>query len=292
MFAYFPAGTPSATKSGLKNIEEIQVGDEVWAYDETNGEVGLKPVINTFNRTTDLLVKIEIDGEIITATPEHPFYANGDWKAAGLLETGDNILLFSGKLATVKEVKYEGAHSPVEIINNIFEELEIIEENNTKVFNFEVEGWHTYFVGWLKVLVHNTGICVKELVKRLPRTKGKWAGEAGESIWNSSKKAVKKITNGEGIPFKNGFPDFNKWAKGKMKFKNLDGTAKDFDKVYERVAKQKGLKNKTEAKKYLKDKSLTPHHHQDGKTIELIPTALHSNVPHSGGASVLRNGTI
>jgi Pretoxin HINT domain/Domain of unknown function (DUF4280) len=166
VFACFPAGTPVATKDGLKNIEEIQVGDEVWAYNETNGAVGLKPVINTFNRTTDLLVKIEIDGEIITATPEHPFYANGDWKAAGLLETGDDILLFSGKLATVKEVKYEGAHAPIEIADTIFEEQEIIDENSTKVFNFEVEGWHTYFVGWLGMLVHNAGVCIKAVVKK------------------------------------------------------------------------------------------------------------------------------
>ena len=168
VFACFPAGTPVATKDGLKNIEEIQVGDEVWAYDETNGEVGLKPVINTFNRTTDLLVKIEIDGEIITATPEHPFYANGDWKAAGLLETGDNILLFSGKLATVKEVKYEGAHAPVSVVDANFEETELIEENSIKVFNFKVEEWHTYFVGKSRTLVHNTdkgGICLKEAAK-------------------------------------------------------------------------------------------------------------------------------
>lgn len=75
-----------------------------------------------------------------------------------------------------------------------------------------------------------------------------------------------------------------------MKFKDLDGTSKDFDKVYERVAKQKGLKNKTQGKKYLKDNGLTPHHHQAGKTIELIPTALHKNIPHSGGASKLRKG--
>jgi Pretoxin HINT domain/Domain of unknown function (DUF4280) len=167
VFACFPSGTPVATKDGLKNIEEIQVGDEVWAYDETNGNVGLKPVTNTFNRTTDLLVKIELDGEIITATPEHPFYANGDWKAAGLLETGDDVLLFSGKLAIVKEVKYVGTHAPIEIADTIFEEPEIIDENNTKVFNFEVESWHTYFVGWLGVLVHNTGICVKELVTKV-----------------------------------------------------------------------------------------------------------------------------
>ena len=78
-----------------------------------------------------------------------------------------SILLFSGNLATVKEVQYKGTHAPVEIVENFFDVEGIIEENNTKVFNFEVEGWHTYFVGWLKVLVHNTGICIKKSVENL-----------------------------------------------------------------------------------------------------------------------------
>ena len=68
-------------------------------------------MINTFNRTTNLLVKIDIDGEIIISKLEYPFYANGDWKAAGLLETGDSILLFSSKLANVHTVKYKSVQS-------------------------------------------------------------------------------------------------------------------------------------------------------------------------------------
>ena len=138
------------------------------------------------------MVKIEIDGEIITATLEHPFYANGDWKAAGLLETGDNILLFSGKLAKVKEVKYEGAHAPVSVIDANFEETQLIEENSVKVFNFKVEGWHTYFVGWLRVLVHNAGICLKKLSSRLKylgRTPGK-NSKTGKEVFERMAKEV------------------------------------------------------------------------------------------------------
>jgi hypothetical protein len=77
--ACFPAGTPVATKNGSKNIEDIQVGDAVWSYNDKTGETGLKPVINTFERATDLVVNIELDGEVITTTPEHPFMptANG-----------------------------------------------------------------------------------------------------------------------------------------------------------------------------------------------------------------------
>ena len=147
--------------------------------------------------------------------------------------------------------------------------------------------WHTYFVGIWAWLAHNAQKCLSA-IKRLPKTEGKWLGEAGESIWKSSKKSVEKIAP-NGVPFKDGYPDFSKWSKGKMQIKDLDGSPKDFDKVYERIAKQKGLKNKTQANKYLEKNGLTPHHHQDGKTIELIPTELNKNIPHSGGASKLRN---
>jgi hypothetical protein len=173
VFACFPAGTPVATKEGLKNIEEIQVGDEVWAYDEKTGEIGLKPVINHFERTTSVLVKIEIEGETIRATPEHPFYANGDWKEAGLLETGDSILLFSGRLAKVKSVAYEGAHAPVEMGEDIFQDIDNGDIVPQKVFNFEVKGWHNYFVGWLKMLVHNAGpkgVCLRGAADKFRRS--------------------------------------------------------------------------------------------------------------------------
>lgn len=174
VFACFPAGTPVATKDGLKNIEEIQVGDEVWSYDEHTGEIGLKPVVNTFTRTTDLLIKLEINGEVITTTPEHPFYANGEWKEAGLLEVDDHIMLFSGKLAKVNAVTYQGVHAPVEINDDSIEDLGYGDSQSSEVYNFEVQDWHTYFVNWLKILVHNAGgICLKQVVKEIKAGKKK-----------------------------------------------------------------------------------------------------------------------
>lgn len=274
VFACFTAGTKIAVEDGHKNIEDIKVGDHVWAYNEETEESELKPVLNIMERETDATIEVALGKEIIETTAEHPFYTKTGWKDASDLDTKDEVR------------KKDGSWQRVEATNFLY--------SKKKVFNFEVAELHTYFVGAWEWLVHNAGACItegiKQMAKRLPRTKGKWLGEAGEGVWKSSKKAVNKITKGEGIPFKNGYPDFSKWSKGKIEFKNLDGTAKDFDKVYERVAKQKGLKNKKQGKKYLKDRGLTPHHHQDGKTIELIPTALHKNIPHSGGASKLRNG--
>lgn len=126
--------------------------------------------------------------------------------------------------------------------------------------------------------------------KRLPKSNGDWVGERGNGLWYSNNEKVKAITQGQGVPFSGGYPDFSKWSKGEVQFNNLDGTDNDFKKVYEFVMKEKGLKSRNAAKKYLKEKGLTPHHHQDGKTIQFIPTDLHGNVPHAGGASNLRNG--
>ena len=272
VFACFPKGTKVHTEKGQKRIEEIKKGDLVWSWDESTNQKALKKVVSTKKAKTDIIIELHTtNGEVIKTTPTHPFKTNAEWKDALDLKIGDSLKTFDSKSLKISKI----LHLP----------------NNEEVFNFHVKDFHTYYIGENLILVHNA--CeknIKNIIKRLPRTKGKWLGEAGEGIWKSSKKAVNKITKGEGIPFKNGFPDFSKWSKGKIKFKNLDGTAKDFDKVYEKIAKMKGLKNKNQAKKYLKKKKLTPHHHQDGKTIELIPSALHNNVPHTGGVAILRKG--
>lgn len=160
VFACFPAGTPVATAGGLTNIEDIRAGDEVWAFDETTGEPALRPVVQVDARNANVLVNIEIGGEVISATPEHPFHCNGEWKAAGLLEPGDAITLLNG-VAKVQAVAYSGSHAPVETAGDgLPEEAEAI----TKVYNFEVEGLHNYFIGWLKLLVHN-GVCLFKLAR-------------------------------------------------------------------------------------------------------------------------------
>ncbi len=171
VFACFPAGTPVATKDGLKNIEEIEVGDEVWAFDEKTGEIGMKRITSSFKREANILVEIVLEEEILQATPEHPFFANGAWKEAGLLQAGDEILLFNGRYAKINSVQYTGAHAPVEINYDIFADITDGCEPPQKVYNLEVEGWHTYFVGLSKVLVHNTGeICLKETTKKFRRS--------------------------------------------------------------------------------------------------------------------------
>lgn len=82
-------------------------------------------------------------------TAEHPFWVEGEgWVAAGELSAGDRLRLADGGDALVASVEDAGA--------------------TAAVFNFEVDGWHTYHVGALGVWVHNADCFVDTLHGRLP----------------------------------------------------------------------------------------------------------------------------
>jgi Pretoxin HINT domain/Domain of unknown function (DUF4280)/A nuclease family of the HNH/ENDO VII superfamily with conserved AHH len=143
VFACFPAGTPVHTEHGLKNIEEIQVGDSVWAFDEETKQIALQEVVHTMQNETDHTISIYTEKEVIETTAQHPFYVNGAWKDASELQAGDKILTQQNETVEVLATKF--SYLP------------------KKVYNFEVAKWHTYFVGALMWLVHNAGKCLSEL---------------------------------------------------------------------------------------------------------------------------------
>jgi len=160
VFACFPAGTKVHTASGQKNIEDIAVGDEVWAWDEESGTIALKSVTATMQSEVDATVEITLEGETIETTAEHPFYTREGWKDAADLTETDEIKTKTGEWKFIKEHKFA--------------------YQKRKVFNFEVEDWHTYFVGVLAWLVHNAAKCVSEIVT-----------EVGEAIINKVHKVSK-----------------------------------------------------------------------------------------------------
>ena len=125
---------------------------------------------------------------------------------------------------------------------------------------------------------------------RLPRTNGEWiSGKAGDGLWKSSVDDVNEITKGKPIPFVSGKPVFTEWVKGEITFKlgALDGTNKDFAKVYKKIKAAKGFRTQAEAKVFLSEKGLTPHH-LSSTVIQLVPSKLHGNIPHIGSASEMR----
>lgn len=101
------------------------------------GEIEYKFVLNTFISDTTTLIDIYIDNEHITTTEEHPFWVPTlGWVAAKDLKAGMY-------LQTSTETWLD--------IDKVDRQIEA-----TKVYNFEVEGFHTYFVSDLGLLVHNT----------------------------------------------------------------------------------------------------------------------------------------
>lgn len=89
------------------------------------------------NETSEL-IHVCVNGEEIITTPGHPFYSPvKGWTVARKLRAGDILVLQSGKYVIVEKIQHEILESPV------------------KVYNFEVEDFHTYYVGESAVLVHN-----------------------------------------------------------------------------------------------------------------------------------------
>ncbi len=148
MIQCFIAGTLVATKSGLVPIEDIQPGDLVWATDEETGETSLKEVVQNFRNETEEWVHVKVNGEEITCTPMHPFYSPvKGWTSAVDLRAGDILVMLNGEYVVVEQVQHELLESP------------------ETTYNFEVEEFHTYYVGENPILVHNTG-CGNKLDSR------------------------------------------------------------------------------------------------------------------------------
>ena len=126
----FVAGTKVKTEDGDKNIEDIEVGDKVYSCNHETGEAGLKEVKQTFINIVHLEIsnKDKTDVVQIDTTEKHPFYVvDYGFKYASELQIGDKVKSLSGDVYEVTSSTIEYLKSPV------------------KVYNFEVEDWHTYF---------------------------------------------------------------------------------------------------------------------------------------------------
>ncbi|MBQ4523075.1 MAG: hypothetical protein IJA10_09020 [Lachnospiraceae bacterium] len=153
----FTGETLVSTTEGNKRIDEIKVGDYVYAYDTEKEENVLAKVTYVSITETDILVHVYTsEGEEIKTTMFHPFYVKnvkngaeeeyGAWKAASNLVNGDELLTEDGRIVYVKEVRIERLAESI------------------KVYNLEVEGLHTYYVG-SGILVHNRCPLGKNMVK-------------------------------------------------------------------------------------------------------------------------------
>ncbi len=134
----FTGNTLVYTRHGYKTIKEIQKGDEVYSRNAVTGETGFREVEEVFCTTAHTIYHVWIDGkEEIKTTAYHPVYVEGQgWVTAINLREGDAIETMDGMACITKIVK-ERHEEPV------------------TVYNFHVKEWASYFVGEVRVYVHN-----------------------------------------------------------------------------------------------------------------------------------------
>ncbi|MCE9498951.1 MAG: TIGR04388 family protein [Leptospira sp.] len=132
--------TPGAFEKGgnwFKKIEDIKAGDRVLSWNEKSGVKSFNRVNQTFVRTANQIYRITYqDGNKVETTWNHPFYIEGKgWVQGKDLVVGDHSTTANGALVGIVSIA--------------------IDNRNETVYNFEVEGNHTYFVTETLVLVHN-----------------------------------------------------------------------------------------------------------------------------------------
>lgn len=133
----FVAGTQVLTENGMKNIEDIQLGDKVWAINMDKNIRELKTVTDVFQGVTNEIYKITIENEEITATPKHKFYVmDKGWVRAAELEEGDKLIAKNTEMI-INRVEHQFVDTPI------------------TVYNLTVDELHTYLITKYELLVHN-----------------------------------------------------------------------------------------------------------------------------------------
>lgn len=134
----FVAGTRVLmTNNDYKNIEDVQIGDSVYCYDDENKEISSAVVENILTSKQDSLINIRLDNDdSFICTSMHPIYSEtyARYVNAGELKAGDVLKTNNG---------YVRIYS-----------VETLEKENT-VYNLTVSNHHNYFVTSSNILVHN-----------------------------------------------------------------------------------------------------------------------------------------
>lgn len=127
-------GTPVWTESGMKPIEQIQVGDRVLSKHIESGELALKPVLHTTYRPPRKTLRIGLGSDSLQATGGHRFWVSGSgWTRTRELTAEQPLHTTTGTMCVTS--------------------LDAAEEAAT--YNLVVADFHTYFVGKNAILSHD-----------------------------------------------------------------------------------------------------------------------------------------
>jgi RHS repeat-associated protein len=145
--ACFTAGTLVTTASGLKCIESIKQGDQVWSYDSTSDEWVLSTVEVTFaTEYVGMLIEIDCGLTKLRVTKDHPFLTLNktqggkevaSWVQAGNIIPGSRLWSYQSGCTTVETVRFLLA--------------------SETVYNIQTDDVNTFAVGQCGIVVHNKG---------------------------------------------------------------------------------------------------------------------------------------
>ncbi|MBX7194775.1 MAG: Hint domain-containing protein [Sandaracinaceae bacterium] len=122
--ACFVRGTRIATPKGRRPIEDLAVGDTVFAYDTERAVIVERPVVDVLRTRSRELLSLRA-GELVIAgvTSEHPFWdtRSSRWVRAEDLALGHHLLGWLGAGETralpISELRREKVYGEVEVFN-------------------------------------------------------------------------------------------------------------------------------------------------------------------------------
>ena len=145
---------------------------------------------------------------------------------------------------------------------------------------------------------------------RIPVNGGEWSNEAGNSTWKPNPDGVPQLNNPEnktweeilkehdidGISFSDGDPDFSEISEGEVQIDDFtESRDKNFRQAEEKLAEQWTKEGKDgkewtprEVAEWRKENGYTWHECKDCTTMQLVPSEVHNNIPHSGGISEIK----
>ena len=219
---------------------------------------------------------------------------------------------YSGSDGVTKQGADQAAADAKQHYAMLFSELNVIKNGEVLVYNYTPAS----------TAVQRIELTDSPMPRHLPRA-GTWLKDdnkggyrelrddeqRGNGYWVPNKEAAQnyvKETKLPGIAFIDGYPQFRPWAKAVVPLSDMTGdNTQDFRAAYialgtkwanpdEKLKKPNDKINKSQVKRRIVELfgKCTWHHHQGENFMLLIPTDLHANVPHTGGASAARSQNV
>ena len=131
----FAAGTAVHTLDGTRPIEAIEAGDQVISQDATTGALSFEPVVFVHRNPPAKTLRLTCsDGQYVVCSVYHRFWrANLGWAQARELKPGDSLRALTG-VVQVKSIEPDTVQP---------------------LYNLDVGGSRTFFVGGTTLLVHD-----------------------------------------------------------------------------------------------------------------------------------------